>query len=761
MNNDEQRKEIDLMEYWRIIVKRKWVAITFAGAVVLFVALFTFLATPRYESNVTLLIEEGTSKMLSIEEAFGYQPRVFQDLRFFNTQINLLQSKSLAERVVKELNLLSRPEFSPKKRSFLSTIIDILTFKWLFSKKKPKGDESQSLYASNPYSEIAASLQKGIKVKPIRDTKLVEVSYVSPFPTISAEVVNTVAEEFMDFSIEKRYERTQQASDFLSTQIEALREELGEKERELQKYIKDEDLFSLSSLSDSESATLNTLDDYYEAYTQARIDRIKAEAAFRELKDVDVSSIPQSLSNPTIQQLKTEYSRIKNEYDVKSKDLKPSHPEMVRLKARLDSINDELRKVVDAAESEYRAAQKKESYLKSLLDRQKEDVARMSSSAILYNSLKIEVENKRRQLNSLVERRDDTLVSERLGGLESTNISIIDRAEIPKNPISPKKDRNFLLGILFGLIGGVGLCFLLEYVDNTVKGPEDVEKLAGLPSLGIIPYFAPGELGKKKGYGAKLGYTYSYGDETEDEEDIKQIKQIELVNHLYPNLSISEDYRTVRSSILFSNADSPPKTIAFTSALPMEGKTANVVNMAVSFAQLEQKVLVVDSDLRKPRLNRIFQSRNIAGLSGYLTGKAELKDAIRKTSLNNIWLLASGPIPPNPAELLNSNKMKEMMKEVKKGFDVILLDTPPILAVIDGTIVSSLADSTVLVISAGKLTRKPFMSAVEELRRARANLIGVIFNGLRMGKGENFYMDYYRYYRYSYRGDEGQIDSNQ
>lgn len=745
----EKRKEVDLMDYWRVIVKRKWVLIVFAGSLILFTGIFSFLATPQFESKVTLHIEEGTSKILSLEETFGYQSPVFRDMTFFNTQLELLKSKSLAERVVKKLDLLSRPEFAGKEkgRSVFATLESVLTLKWI-SKKKSNREGLPSRYRSSPYSEIAESIQGALKINPIRDTKLVAVSYSSPSPVLSAEIINTLAEEYINFSIEKRYERTQQASDFLNTQIAALQEELAEKTQELQKYMKDKDLFSLSSLSDTESAALSTLADYNDAYTQARIERIKAEASYRELKDVDVDSIPQSVSNPVIQDLKAEYSRIKSDYEEKKKDLKPNHPEMIRLQARINSVKEQLENVVDSARTEYQAALKRESYLKSLLDRQKEYVAKMSSDAILYNSLKIEVENKRKQLDSLVEKRDETQISEQLGGLKASNISIIDRGEVPEYPVSPKKKLNIILAIFIGIFGGAGLCFILEYLDNRVRGPEDVERLAGLPSLGVIPYLSADSTGKKKSLYSYLNYGYSYGKkDSVSEEEPPEIKDIELINHLFPRFSIAEDYRTIRTSILLSHAESPPKTIVFTSAMPMEGKTATMVNMAVSFSQLEDKVLVVDSDLRKPKLHRIFKSKNAGGLSGYLTGKLGLKEVIQKTSIKNFWILPSGPVPPNPTELLNSKMMKELIKEVKDGFDFVLLDTPPVLAVTDGLILSSLSEGTILVINGDKLTRKALVRATDELKRVNANIIGVVFNGIKVRKGEYFYMDYYSYYR--------------
>lgn len=544
MDYREKKKEVDLMEYWSVIVKRKWVLITFAGSLIFFVGIFSFLVTPKYESTSTLLIEEGTSKMLSIDETFGYQSPVFRDLRFFNTQLELLKSKSLAERTARKMNLLSRPEFETykeQKKSFLSSVGDFLTLKWIKSKKDGANNRSEYLSRLNPYSEIVEDFQKSMKVKPLRDTKLVEVSFTSTSPILASEICNTLADEFIDFSIEKRYATTRQASVFLSNQIANLREDLAAKERELQKYGQEENLFYLSN---TESAALSKFSDLSKAYTQAQIDRTKAEATYLELKDLDIDSITQS-NNRVVQQIRADYTTIKNEYEEKSKIYKSSYPEMIKLRSRLDSMNEELQKAADGAESDYRAALKREYSLKRLLDKQKTDVAKMNSSAILYNSLKIEAENKRNLLNSLGEKQNETLVSEKLGGLKAGNVSIIDKAEIPKNPVSPKKKLNLFLALLMGIFGGVGLCFIFEYLDNTVKGPEDVERLAGLPSLGVIPYFSPEDMKKKKKFSHYLGHKYSHGKDIKvSEEILPKIKEIELINNLHPKFSISEDYRT-------------------------------------------------------------------------------------------------------------------------------------------------------------------------------------------------------------------------
>lgn len=758
MEYKEKEIGINLLEYWRMIIKRKWVLFTFGGGIILFVGVFTFTASPKYKPEAILLIEEAPSKMLSIENEFGY-PGYRSDLgnlRFFNTQLILLKSKTLAERVARKMDLLDRHEFSAdkmSKKSLMSKAKDLITFRWLANKKKSKNRASRLL---SPYSKIVEELYKHIEVSPIRDTKVIKVSYASSFPILATDIVNTLSDEFIAFSIEKRYEATKQASNFLGDQIINLREDLAAKERELQRYGQEKELFFLS---DKETTAISKFADLNEAFTQAQIERIKAEAAYRELNNLDIDSLPQTVENRLIQNLREEYTNMKNEYEEKSKIFKPEYPEMIGLKTKMESMREELKseikKAVEAAELQYRSALKKEFSLKALLDKQKADVVEMDSNAILYNSLKIEAENKRKLLNSLEKKQNETLVSERLGGLKTSNISIIDKAKIPQKPVSPKKKLNMILALLMGIFGGVGLCFVFEYLDNTIKTPEDIEKLAGLPSLGIIPYLSP--KGKKKDSHKHYSEYIYRGEKCRGGDGLPEIKNIELINHLFPNFSISEDYRTARTSILLSNTVGPPRNIVISSSLPMEGKTATVANMAVAFSQLQERVLIIDTDLRRPNLHRLFKVRNVPGLTGYLTGKFSLDDAvIQKTNIENIWIIPSGLIPPNPTELLNSKEMKILMERVKKEFDVILLDTPPVLAVADTLIISSLADSVILIVQPEKTTRQSFLKTVDELTKAKAKILGVLFNQVKVRKGNYFYLDYYKYYGYR-EGEEEQL----
>ncbi|HSA94951.1 MAG TPA: polysaccharide biosynthesis tyrosine autokinase, partial [Acidobacteriota bacterium] len=726
-----EKKEFDLLEYVRIVLKRKWVLVTFAAVLIGLAAILSFTRTPLYRATATLLIDEPGASLLNIQDVLNSGALYRSDYlgTYFNTQLRLLTSRSLAERVAKKLNLAARPEFrnpAGGRAGLLAGLKSVLTFRWLSGGGRSRAAGEAPALPAPTIASYAFAVQGGLDITPIPETRLVYVAYVSPHPGLAADVVNALVEEFVSFSVETRYEATKQTSEFLTEQTALLREELKRKEEDLQQYGQEKDLLYLS---DNESSVVNKFAEVNTALTTAQIERYAKESAYLELKNLRVDSLPESVSNPTIQGLRTVYVQVKSEYEEKGRIYRPEYPEMVQLKARLDAtrntLQDEIRKAVDAAESEYRAALKNENSVKDLLDRQRGDVTKMNRNAIFYHTLRTEVENMRTLLSTLVAKQNEIQVSSQLGGLRTSNIKIVDRALVPPGPFTPNIRRNLLMALLLGLFGGLGLIFFVEYLDNTVKGPEDVEKLVGLPSLGIIPHLSS-EAGRKKS--DVYGSYRSYGTDEAAPADLPTVREIELVNHLYPKFSIAEDYRTVRTSILFSHADGAPRTIVFTSTLPQEGKSATISNLAVSFAQLEGRVLLVDADLRKPRLNKIFNLRNAAGLSSFLAGKIGFEEAVQKTSIENVWTIPSGPHPPNPAELLNSKRMKELLALAKDAFNVVLLDTPPVLAVIDPVIVSSLADSTVFVVRAGKTTRRSLQRAVDEVRKSKADIIGVVFN---------------------------------
>ncbi len=750
-------KEVDLLDYVRVVLKRKWVLVTFAAVLVLLAAVLSFTRTPRYRATATLLIEEPGTSLYNIQDVLNAGAYLRSDYlgAYFNTQLRLLTSRSLAERVAKKLNLAARPEFRPvpdPRAGSAGGLRKLLGFRWLFGRGRDGGRSAAPAAPAPSYAGYATAIQKGLSISPIPETRLVYVSFVSTQAALAADVVNALVEEFVSFSVETRYEATKQTSEFLTEQVSLLREDLKRKEEDLQKYGQEKDLLYLS---DNESTVVNKFSDVATALTAAQIERYAKESAYLELRKVGVDDLPESINNPTIQALRTTYTQVKSDFEEKGRIYRPDYPEMVQLKARLDAtrntLQGEIRKAVDSAEAEYRAALKKETSLRGLLDEQRGDVTRMNKNAIFYHTLRTEVENMRTLLSTLVAKQNEIQVSSQLGGLRTSNIKVVDHALVPGWPFSPNVGRNLLMALLLGLFGGLGLAFLVEHLDNTVKGPEDVAKLVDLPSLGVIPFLSA-DGGRKR---SDLSGAYrSYGTEGDKPGDAApEAREIELINHLYPKFSIAEDYRTVRTSILFAHADAAPRSICFTSTVPQEGKTATVANLAVSFAQLEGKVLLVDADLRKPRLHKVFNLRNIAGLSSYLAGKNAFDEVVQKTSIDNVWTIASGPHPPNPAELLNSRRMKELLAAARERFSVVLLDTPPVLAVIDPVIVSSIADATVFVVRAGKTTRRPFVRAIGEIRKAKADILGVVFNEVRIGR-QGIGTPFYHYYQYEYESTE-------
>ncbi|MFQ6070957.1 MAG: GumC family protein [Candidatus Aminicenantales bacterium] len=786
-NKETQRREIDLLEYWRIILKRKWVGISFASLVVILAALMTFTTTPLYKASANIIIEEQGSNMLSIQEMFSSSyPRYDYMNQYFNTQLRVLKSRTLAERVARRMDLGRRPEIIEArkgKKGVIQTVKDYMVYiislkfvkKMLGGEKKEVAQPPEPSYRPDPYSRLAFIVLGGLDIEPVEETRVVKVSYISPYPVLCADIVNTIVDEFINYSIETRYEATQQAYEFLNSQIEQLREELAARERELQKYGEEKKIFFLN---EKESTVVSKFAELNNAYTQAQIDRIGKEASYRELKALKVDALPPYVDNPVIQSLREEYMRLKSEYREKSKIFKSDYPEMVKLQAKIEGLREELekelRKAVEAAEADYRSALNKEKSLEVLLDSQREDVIMTNSNAILYKSLQIEVENKRALLNSLVAKQNETLVSARLSGLKTSNIRVIDKALVPKKPVAPNKKRNMMWALFLGIFGGLGIIFLVDYLDNTIKGPEEVERLTGLPSLGIIPFYIPNG-GRRKGPYGKYYYSgyyyggYRNGGKYYDGDGYRskrgyrgyyrgsnlapQTKHIELINYFYPKFFIAEDYRTVRTSLLLSQGDRKPRVITFLSSMPKEGKTSNVVNTAVSFSQLNIKVLIIDADLRKPRVHKIFKLKNKVGLSNYLIGTGTIDEVVQKTAVENLFIIPCGPKPPNPAELLNSHRMKDLVREAREKFSVVLIDTPPLMAVIDGVVVSTLADGAVYIIQAGKTPRKPFLRCVEKLKNAKIHIFGVLYNEAKLERRSSYYNAYYQYHYY-YASDE-------
>lgn len=719
--------EIDLRKYIDIIFRRRWTVISITLIAAALSLIVSFVTRPVYKARGTVMIEKEPN-ILSFEDIF--QIETFRD-DYFQTQYKLLQSRSLAERTIERLKLWEKKEFS--------------------GNKTPAADDLK-----NPVfrQKMVDRFLNRLEVKPIRMTRLVEVAFKAHDPTLASDCVNALFDSFVDMNIEAKYETTEQATEFLSEQIEELKKEISRKEQELQNYGQEKDIVLLS---DKETTMLDKISELNKALTEAQIDRVRKESYYNGIKNASPDFIPEAMNNPLIQRLREDYLRLSREYAKMQEKFQPEYPEMQRLKAELDSARDllknETQRLIKAAYADYQAAFKREISLKELFEQQKEEAFRLNSSAILYNSLKIELENKKNLLESLLKRQSETGVSARLKGLRTSNIRIVDRADLPLRPDSPRKLRNLLLALFLGLFGGLGLALVMEYLDNTVKSAEDIERYAGLPTLGVVPVFDED---------ATLnGHYYAYRSREEDEESRKTKKKeqdkveaengdeprsIELISHFAPDSTFAESYRSLRTALLLSGPLASLKSLIITSPLPNEGKSVTISNLAVSLAQMEKKVLLMDADLRRPKQHRIFNLKNHDGLSNYLTMGLELNKLIKTTLVPSLYFINSGPVPPNPAELLGSDRMKALLDRLKAAFDFILIDTPPILSVTDAQVLGKMVDGLVLVVQADRTPKEALSQTRQIIDLLQLKTYGVVINALNLDNRGYYRRQYYRHY---------------
>jgi capsular exopolysaccharide synthesis family protein len=721
-------QEIDLRKYLDIILRRRWTIISITLIAVAIALLISFTMRPRYTARGMVMIEKEPN-ILSFEDIF--QIETFRD-DYFQTQYKLLQSRSLAERTIEKLNLWNKEEFSGRAQVSAEEI-------------------------KNPVfrQKVIDRFLSRLEVKPVRMTRLVEVNFTSYDPMLASECVNALFDSFVDMNIEAKSEATEQANEFLTQQINELKKEISQKEQELQRYGQEKDIVILS---DKETTIIEKLGEINKALTEAQIDRVRKEAYYNEIKNASPDFIPEAMNNPLIQRLREDYIKLSREYSKMQEKFQPDYPEMQRLKAELETARDMLKNetesLIKAAYSEYQAALKKEKSLQELFDRQKEEAFKINSSAILYNSLKIEIENRKNLLESLLKRQSETGLTARLKGLRTSNIRIIDRADIPVRPSSPKKFRNLLLALFLGLFGGVGLALVFEYLDDTVKSVEDVERYTKLPTLGVVPAFD----GQERAY----GYYHAYSSQKEDKKDKdkeeagkeKETKpeNVELIVHYAPESALAENYRSLRTALLLSSPQALLKKIQVTSPLQGEGKSSTISNLAISLAHMGKRVLLIDADLRRPRQHRLFNLKNHLGLTNYLALDLQLDKLVKETMVPNLFLINSGPIPPNPAELLSSEKMARLLEEMASRYDFVLIDTPPVLAVTDAQIVGKMVDGLVLVVQAERTPREALIQTRELLDLLKIRTLGVVVNCFNLDSRGYYYRRYYRHYYKEYKG---------
>lgn len=740
----EPESEFNLGEYLGM-VRRHWKLAAVCCVLGLAGAGIHYAITPKaFQATATIQIERRNLTPLGNG---GQNPWLenYWNVEFYPTQYELLQSRGLAERVVKSLDLMEDPAFNPGARKE--------------GGHSPTAEDDDAVLGS-----LAAQVRGGLAVAPVRGTQLVQLSYTASSPEFAAKAANAFSEAFIDMGVEDRYATAGKASTFLGSQIETLKREIQEKDTQLQAFSRRSDIVTLDP---AQNVTVKRLEVLNNSFMEAKRLRIEKEAQYHETTTAPKDSIADSLSGGMVTELRKEALNLQRDYDTKLKTYKPDFPEMVSLKAEIeksqqhinDVVKEQAEKARAAAASSYQTALRQEQTMESELATLKGQAIDQNSAAVGYTNLKVEIQTRRDLLDELMHKQSETAVAVRLQDTRQSNIRIIDKALMPGGPFRPSLRQDISYGVLLGLLAGIGLGMLVEFMDRTLKSPEEIERRLGLAPLAVIHDVT--DLGKAYGYGG----TYGYGEPaprdqpaararpgrttTEKREDKKEKRkaiaagsQIEMVPHEHPRTLISEAYRSLRTGLLLSSAREL-KTVAVTSAVAGEGKTATATNLAIVLAQLGRQVLIVDCDLRKPRLHQVLRISNRYGLVNQLTAGGD--EPIFPTEVPNLWATPSGPIPPNPSELLSSDRMRDWLRAMRARFDYVVLDTPPALAVTDATIVGMLVDGVVLTLRSGKVTREEARICRDRLRQAGVKILGAVLNrykSLQSGKRYKYYEAY-------------------
>jgi polysaccharide biosynthesis transport protein len=734
--SEHREEQIDLRDYFHVLLKRKWTLITVFAVAVITVTIHAFTATPYYDATTRLIIDRENPNVVSIQEVMAVDA---SGTDYYQTQYKIIESRAVSREVIRRLNLAQSEEFNPApkhdllsslKRSFRETVsrgLDLLSL--LFKGREPgKQDPADPQEDSRLVSEFI----NRIKVEPIRNSRLVDVSFQAKDPALAARIVNTLAGAYIDKTLETKLRAAQDAVKWLNERIDEERKKVEKAEQALLQYKEKHSIITDFS-SDVEKVTAQKLAQLNQQVVDAESKRVEAETRYQQAASLAHSpdmldSIPEVLNNDLVRQIKTMEVDLYKRISELSKKYGEKHPQMVAIEEELKTLQkrkvQEVERVINSLRNEFRVAQARENSLKVALNKQKKESLDLNQKAIEYGVLQRETESARQMYELLIKRFKETSLTEEM---KTGNIRIIDRAEVPKDPVLPRKRLNILLAALVGLVTGIGLAFFFEYLDNTIKLPEDIQKHLRVPYLGPVPAFAMNGVSQGgKGAGGELVTLHS------------------------PKSMASEAYRGIRTGILFSSAEKQPQVILVSSAGPQEGKTVTCANVAVTMAQSGGRVLLVDCDMRRPSAHKVFGIPRERGISNLLVGNCELQDVVVASAVPNLETLPCGPVPPNPSELLGSGRMLRLMDVLRKGYSHVLIDSPPLTAVTDAVILANLADAILLVVRAGDTPREIVKNGLRQLQTVNAHVLGVVLNGVDMER-EGYY--HYQYYYYYYGDD--------
>jgi polysaccharide biosynthesis transport protein len=707
--------ELHRSDYLQVLYKRRWTALTAFLIVVLSVCLYTFTATPIYEARVQILIEKENTNVVSFKEVFE-QNQTTDD--YYPTQYKILQSRALARRTLDALKLWDHAQFNPGPDNSLTVgslvAAPMALVSGLFGAAKP-ADRPPADETKTEATAIDRFLEY-LTVSPIRNSRLVDIKFDSSNAALTANVANALARAYIEQNLEFKFMSSKEASDWLGQRLAEQRKQVEASEQALQRYRERTDAVSLE---ERQNIVVQKLADLNAAVTRAKTERIQKEAAYSQIRGVqnDLSALdtfPAILANTFIQQQKGQLAELQRQQAERSDKLGPRHPDMVKLGLAIQSaeakVQGEISKVVQSMQNDYQQALAQEQSLTNALEQQKRDALALNRKGIEYGVLARDAASNRQIFEGLMQRTKETGIA---GELKTSNIRVVDPAETPRRPIAPNIRTNLLVGLFGGAVLALGLAFFLEYLDNRIKTPDEMKRHLGLSFLGMVPAL------------------------------FDRAVEHPLVNNGVPG-NFSEAFRALRTNVLFSSADQGGRSVVVTSTGPHEGKTVVATNLAVALAQAGQRVILIDGDMRKPRVHTVFDKPKEPGLSNVLVGNVKASESVLKTAVPGLWVMLAGQQPPNPAELLGSTCFKDLMAALAQHFDWVIVDTPPVMAVTDSSVVAHLAHGVVFVVGADMTSRYAARRALEQIENAKGHFIGGVLNRVDLKHNAYYYSEYYK-----------------
>jgi len=751
-------EEVDLwmkvQEYWRIFRKQLRLVLAVSLGTLAVVAIHDFTAVRLYTATTTLLID--FKKPLVFSGASGGPVSGDDSGIYFSndqTEYELLRSRSVAARVILAEGLLkphadrlSPPTLSGRIRKWLESWIPLAG-----ASKKERSE--RSLEYTVPSSAIDSYLDQ-VSITPIESTRMAKVSVTTTDPQLSARLANAHAQQFIRRGIELNGQVSEDAGRFLSGKLSQLKTQVEQSELALNNYRRDKGIIpGLISVNGKEDVVLERLNKISQDLQDAHLKTISLGTEVALVKHGHADSLSEVIESPLIQKLKGDLDVLQVQKAGMANQFKPKYPTMQELQGRIqgtqDAIAQEVRNAVSGVQEQYEAALAREKTLSKEMEKQKSFALGLNDAAVRYLILEREAETNRDLYNSVLKRMKDMAL---LADVHASNISVVDEAELPRSPSSPRTAKDLLQAALVGLALALGLAFLLEQLDSTLKFPDEAQRYLRVPNLATIPEFNFARKGL-------------YGKSSHDDRALPSATNVNGSNHCADIVTthgkhslIAESYRTLRTALLLSRAGTHPKITLITSALPNEGKTTVAINTAIVLAHTGSKVLLIDADLRKPRCHKVLSIKNHFGLTEMLTGSAEA-EAISKTEIENLHLLSSGKIPPSPSELLGSTRMREILDKLSKVYTYIIIDSPPVMVVADPIVLSVMADGVVMVAAGGQTRKHQARAAIVRLQQANARIFGFVLNKVRIHKFDYPYYHYSQYYQ-GYDTEDAAFEDN-